>query len=228
MGLDYGKTRFVTSAASAPQFPTSTLPEVAFVGRSNVGKSSLLNMLTHQKNLAKVSKTPGRTQLVNFFSIDDKAHLVDLPGYGFADVPKSIQSKWDRLMHDYLALRQQLLGLVLLLDVRRTPSAHDLMMLDWIGARELPVLIVLTKVDKVGKNESFNQLHRIAKTIGVPATQFIRTSILSRDGLQAFRESLDALFDDYFAIQTQIDLAMKAQLPPNDMEGQLPENDTDT
>jgi len=228
MGLDYGKARFVTSAAAAEQFPTPTLPEVAFVGRSNVGKSSLLNMLTHQKNLAKVSKTPGRTQLVNFFSIDDRAHLVDLPGYGFADVPKSVQAKWDRLMHDYLSMRQQLLGLVLLLDVRRTPSAHDYMMLDWIGARELPVLIVLTKVDKVGKNEAFNQLHKIARIINVPAKQFVRTSILSRDGQQALRESLDDLFDDYFAIQTQIDLAMKAQLPKRDTEEEHPENDADT
>ena len=205
--LDFRKTKFATSAAAYKQYPTTRFPEVAIVGRSNVGKSSLLNMLCEQKNLARVSKTPGRTQLINFFSIDEKAYLVDLPGYGYADVPESIQSQWDTMMHDYLAKREQLLGLLLLLDIRRTPSEHDMMMFDWCMERELPVLIILTKSDKVGRNEAFNQLHKLAKICNTSPKQFIQTSVIKKTGVTELRESLNDLFDDFFAIQNEIDIA---------------------
>ena len=205
--LDFRKTKFATSAAAYKQYPTTRFPEVAIVGRSNVGKSSLLNMLCEQKNLARVSKTPGRTQLINFFSIDEKAYLVDLPGYGYADVPESIQSQWDTMMHDYLAKREQLLGLLLLLDIRRTPSEHDMMMFDWCMERELPVLIILTKSDKVGRNEAFNQLHKLAKIFNTSPKQFIQTSVIKKTGVTELRESLNDLFDDFFAIQNEIDIA---------------------
>ena len=205
--LDFRKMKFATSAASYKQFPTDRHPEVAIVGRSNVGKSSLLNMLCEHKQLARVSKTPGRTQLVNFFDIENKAYIVDLPGYGYADVPESIQSKWDDMMHEYLAGREQLLGLLLLLDVRRSPSEHDHLMFDWCMERGLPVLLILTKVDKVGKNEAYNQLHKIAKEFETSPKQLISTSTRKRTGLEALRESLNDLFDDFFAIQREIDLA---------------------
>ncbi len=207
--LDFRKTKFATSAAAYKQYPTTRFPEVAIVGRSNVGKSSLLNMLCEQKNLARVSKTPGRTQLINFFSIDEKAYLVDLPGYGYADVPDAIQSQWDTMMHDYLAKREQLLGLLLLLDIRRTPSEHDMMMFDWCMERELPVLIILTKSDKVGRNEAFNQLHKLAKIFNTSPKQFIQTSVIKKTGVSELRESLNDLFDDFFAIQNEIDIATK-------------------
>lgn len=209
MVLDYRKTIFLTSAAAAHQFPSTGYPEVAVVGRSNVGKSSLLNLLTDQRGLAKVSKTPGRTQLVNFFSVQERAYLVDLPGYGFADVPESVQEKWDVLMHDYLSEREPLLGLVLLLDIRREPSEHDHMMLDWTNARGLPTLAVLTKVDKMSKSESFTRMHKIAKSLGIDPRRCVRSSVLNRDGQEALRESIDALFDDYFAMQNEIKLAME-------------------
>ena len=205
--LDFRKTKFATSAAAYKQYPTTRFPEVAIVGRSNVGKSSLLNMLCEQKNLARVSKTPGRTQLINFFTIDERAYLVDLPGYGYADVPESIQSQWDTMMHDYLAKREQLLGLLLLLDIRRTPSEHDMMMFDWCMERELPVLIILTKSDKVGRNEAFNQLHKLAKIFNTSPKQFIQTSVIKKTGVTELRESLNDLFDDFFAIQNEIDIA---------------------
>lgn len=204
--LDFRKMVFATSAVTPKQFPTTLYPEVAIVGRSNVGKSSLLNMLCEQKNLARVSKTPGRTQLINFFSIENKAYLVDLPGYGYADVPESVQSQWDSMMHNYLAKREQLLGLLLLLDIRRTPSEHDKMMFEWCMERELPVLIVLTKTDKVSRNEAFNAMHQLAKAFNTTAKQLIMTSALKKTGVQALRESLDDLFDDYFAIKREIDI----------------------
>lgn len=204
--LDFRKMVFATSAVTPKQFPTTLYPEVAIVGRSNVGKSSLLNMLCEQKNLARVSKTPGRTQLINFFSIENKAYLVDLPGYGYADVPESVQSQWDSMMHNYLAQREQLLGLLLLLDIRRTPSEHDKMMFEWCMERELPVLIVLTKTDKVSRNEAFNAMHQLAKVFNTTAKQLITTSALKKTGVQALRESLDDLFDDYFAIKREIDI----------------------
>ena len=207
--LDYRKMKFATSAASYKQYPATNWPEVAIVGRSNVGKSSLLNMLCEQKNLARVSKTPGRTQLINFFSIEDKAYIVDLPGYGYADVPEAVQGQWDTMMHDYLAKREQLLGLLLLLDIRRTPSEHDMMMFNWCMDRELPVLIVLTKIDKVSRNEAFNQLHKLAKIFNTQTKFFISTSALKKTGIPELRESLNALFDDFFAIQEQIDLAQQ-------------------
>ena len=207
MTLNYRKTNFVLSAANARQFPKDALPEVAFVGRSNVGKSSLLNMLTEQKNLAKTSKTPGRTQLVNFFVTEDKARLVDLPGYGFADVPEAIQKQWNSLMYDYLVKREHLLGVLILLDIRRMPSEHDLAMINMVDENKIPFLIVLTKSDKLSKNEAFNQQHKIAKSLNIPPNRLLVTSTLSKQGVSAVRESLNALFDDFFAVQAQIDIA---------------------
>ncbi len=208
MPLNYQTTRFLTSAAAAKQFPTNQLPEVAFVGRSNVGKSSLINLLTNQKTLAKTSKTPGRTQLVNFFITEDRACLVDLPGYGFADVPEAVQSQWNGLMGDYLTKRENILGLLILLDVRRTPSEHDRAMIDMVNEHQIPFLIVLTKCDKMSKNELFNARQKISKAIQVLPKQLIATSASSRLGLDELRQNLDALFDDYFAVKEQIDVAV--------------------
>ncbi len=206
--LDFKQTKFVTSAAAKNQYPTTQWPEVAIVGRSNVGKSSLLNMLSEQKSLARVSKTPGRTQLINFFSVQERAYIVDLPGYGYADVPEAIQSQWDKMMHDYLSNREPLLGLLLLLDIRRMPSEHDMMMFDWCMERELPVLIVLTKCDKVGRNEAFNQVHKLAKLFEISAKQFLQTSVLKKTGMDGLRESLSALFEEHFSMQREIAIAM--------------------
>ena len=211
MPLDYRKTKFSTSAAAKKQFPNNEWPEVAIVGRSNVGKSSLLNMLCEQKNLARVSKTPGRTQLVNFFDIEQKAFLVDLPGYGFADVPAAIQKSWDDMMHDYLAQRETLLGLLLLLDIRRMPSKHDMMMYDWIAQRELPVLVVLTKTDKLGKNEDCNNTHQIAKCFDTSPKSLVSTKKKKKTGIKELRACLDDIFDDYFDIRRQIDIATSTE-----------------
>lgn len=209
MPLNYRNTEFFTSAAAARQFPKDALPEIAFVGRSNVGKSSLINMLTEQKTLARTSKTPGRTQLVNFFVTESRARLVDLPGYGFADVPEAVQRQWNALMHDYLTKRENLLGLLVLIDVRRLPTEHDKAMIEMVNEHEIPFLIILTKCDKLSKNEAFNAKNKIAKELGIKPSQLITTSTLSREGMQALRDNLNAIFDDFFEVQAQIDIATK-------------------
>ncbi|MGI5828650.1 MAG: ribosome biogenesis GTP-binding protein YihA/YsxC [Bradymonadia bacterium] len=191
--MDFSKITFKLSASALEHFPCDALPEIAFVGRSNVGKSSLLNLLADHRGLAKVSKTPGRTQLINFFAIDDKAYLVDLPGYGYADVPASIKRHWQKLMHDYLTEREYLRGLILLLDIRREPSPEDLQMLEWLGVRALPVLIVLTKIDKLGRNDVLNRSTKLAKTLDMNPRHFILSSALQKVGAKELRQAVAEL-----------------------------------
>jgi len=163
-----GRAEFVVSAAGAAQFPRDGLPEVAFAGRSNVGKSSLLNRLVGQKGLAITSKTPGRTRLVNFFRIDGRIYFVDLPGYGYAAAPKSLRETWGELVEGYLRARGELRGVVFLLDIRREPTDRDLEMRGLLEEAGLPWIPVLTKADKVGRSERPKLIHRIAKGLALP------------------------------------------------------------
>ena len=145
------KAQFMISCEKFEQCPEDSGFEVAFAGRSNAGKSSALNTITGQNKLAKTSKTPGRTQLINFFSIDDERRLVDLPGYGFAKVPKAVKARWQKTLDRYLNERQALQGLILLMDIRHPMKEFDVMMLNWAIEKELPVHILLTKADKLKK-----------------------------------------------------------------------------
>ena len=163
-----GRAEFVVSAAGAAQFPRDGLPEVAFAGRSNVGKSSLFNRLVGQKGLAITSKTPGRTRLVNFFRIDGRIYFVDLPGYGYAAAPKSLRETWGELVEGYLRTRAELRGVVFLLDIRREPTDRDLEMRGLLEEAGLPWIPVLTKADKVGRSERPKLIHRIAKGLALP------------------------------------------------------------
>jgi GTP-binding protein len=149
--VNFQQTRFLTSAAKLVQCPEDTGAEVAFAGRSNAGKSSCINTLTRQGNLARTSKTPGRTQLINFFSLDEERRLVDLPGYGFAKVPLEVKQQWEKHLEDYLQQRQCLRGLVLLMDVRHPMKPFDASMIQWSCDARLPVHVVLTKADKLKK-----------------------------------------------------------------------------
>lgn len=146
--LNFHCASYLTSAAKLSQCPEDGGFEVAFAGRSNAGKSSALNALTGSKKLARTSKTPGRTQLINFFSLDEEHRLVDLPGYGFAKVPEAMKLKWQRHLSEYLNARQCLQGLVLMMDIRHPLKEFDLMMLEWSHHNDLPVHILLTKADK--------------------------------------------------------------------------------
>lgn len=145
---------FIKSAVWPPQYPPATLPEIAFVGRSNVGKSSLMNTLVGRKQLAKTSQTPGRTQLINFFSINKAMSFVDLPGYGFARVPRSVKKDWGDMIETYLRERQNLAMVVFILDLRRDPSDDDLSLLDWLEYYRIPFTVILTKSDKLSNNQA--------------------------------------------------------------------------
>jgi len=152
---------FVKSAVSREQYPDTELPEIAFAGRSNVGKSSLINTLVNRKRLVKTGSTPGRTQLLNFFVINDRLSFVDLPGYGYARVPAAIRKKWGPMIETYLRTREPLRGVVLIMDIRRVPGEEELRFLEWLSLRGLPCLRVITKADKLSKNKQNQQLARI-------------------------------------------------------------------
>lgn len=140
---------FILGAVAAKQFPNDDCPEVAFAGRSNVGKSSAINAICRRRKLARTSKTPGRTQEINFFSLGTNARLVDLPGYGFAQVPLKVKEKWQNNIQNYLSQRDNLIVLILLMDIRHPLTTLDQQMLDWASAAKLPTQILLTKADKL-------------------------------------------------------------------------------
>ena len=154
---------FLISSADYKGCPTSTLPEFAFIGRSNVGKSSLINMLMAKKGLAKTSGTPGKTQLINHFLINEKWHLVDLPGYGYAKVSKNQRDKWQKLISNYLLKRTELTLVFVLLDARLEPQRIDLEFMNWCGENQVPFVMVFTKIDKLSSSELQRNLAKYKK-----------------------------------------------------------------
>ncbi len=160
---------FVKSAVWPPQYPPATMPEIAFVGRSNVGKSSLMNTLVGRKKLAKTSNTPGRTQLINFFTVNDSMSFVDLPGYGFAKVARSVKKDWGDMMEAYLRERQNLAMVIFILDIRRDPSEDDLSLRDWLEHYRIPYISILTKADKLSNNQAIGRKKLIEKSLGTNA-----------------------------------------------------------
>jgi GTP-binding protein len=180
------EAELVTSAAGAAGFPPEGPPEVAFLGRSNVGKSSLLNRLVARRSLARTSKTPGRTQLINFFRVrrpDQELHFVDLPGYGWARVSKRERRAWQALIESYLAKRGALRLGILLQDVRRDPGADEIDLLPWLAERGVPVIGVLTKVDRLSARER-NERLRAFSTAGLPI-EWIPCSAKTGEGIEA-------------------------------------------
>jgi len=163
--IDFRRATFMKSAAKPEQCPEDTGAEVAFAGRSNAGKSSAINVLTDNGKLARTSKTPGRTQLLNFFALTETQRLVDLPGYGFANVSKTIKEAWQRELEKYLSSRLSLRALVLIMDVRHPLQEFDQVMLDWAVRSNMPVHIVLTKADKLSRGPAKNQLLAVRKQL---------------------------------------------------------------
>jgi len=149
--MNLSQVEFVGSWEHEHQCPKSSLPEYAFIGRSNVGKSSLINMLTNRKNLARVSNTPGKTQTINYFNVDGDWHLVDLPGYGYAKISKRMRDKWERMIERYLMERRNLVCTFVLLDSRHPLQDIDLEFINWLGLRAIPFVLVYTKIDKLTK-----------------------------------------------------------------------------
>ena len=174
---------FLKSAATPDDFPLDTGREVAFVGRSNSGKSTAVNAVTGARKLARVSKTPGRTQLVNFFSLDERRRLVDLPGYGFARVAPGVQARWRRSLEAYLAERASLVGLVVTMDIRRGVTALDDQLLRWLASRrELPVAVLLTKADKLSRSAAITRQRELEVELGAEI-EVVRFSAVSGEGI---------------------------------------------
>ncbi len=161
--------RFITSAGRPSGFPPMDRPEVAFAGRSNVGKSSLINTMTNRKKLARTSGTPGRTQLINFFSFGEKLYLVDLPGYGFARAPVAVRDSWARLTADYLENRESLAAVVVIIDIRRDPSDGDIQLLQKLHFGGIPAVVVLTKADKLPRGKVSTRAGFLGQELGVLA-----------------------------------------------------------
>lgn len=189
----YSKAEFIKSAARVNQLPDDIGYEVAFAGRSNAGKSSALNCLTGIKNLARTSKTPGRTQLINLFSIDETRRLVDLPGYGYAKVALQIKLEWQKNLAHYLESRQSLKGLILVMDVRHPLKDLDQMMIDWSLNRDLPVHILLTKSDKLSRSDVKNTLLKVLKHYELAAhlVSAQAFSSLNKDGVDTLIKQLN-------------------------------------
>ncbi|CUU46661.1 MULTISPECIES: ribosome biogenesis GTP-binding protein YihA/YsxC [Clostridium] len=189
------KSDFITSAVKKNQYPIDNRVEVAFVGRSNVGKSSLINSLTNRKKLAKVSQTPGKTRLVNFFLINDDFYLVDLPGYGYAKVSKAEKDSWGKTVEMYLTGREQLKRVVLLVDSRHKPTGDDIMMHEWIKHFGYDVIVVATKSDKLTRNELKKNEKVIKETLKLnPDDKLYFFSSLNKDGKD---ELIDNLFLEF-------------------------------
>jgi len=186
---------FITSAVKPSQYPPTGLPEIAFSGRSNVGKSSLINSLLNRKRLVKTSSTPGRTQLINFFSINSVFCFVDLPGYGYAKVPAVVRKKWGPMIEKYLLTRETLKGVVLIMDIRRTPGMEELQFIDWLGSFDIPAVLILTKVDKLSKTKQIKQMIIIAETLNVDKDNLILFSAKTGRGKDDVWDAVKKLVD---------------------------------
>lgn len=187
------QAEFVKSAVYEKDYPTElNNMEFAFVGRSNVGKSSLINSITGRKKLAKTSKTPGRTQLINYFKVNNEFYIVDLPGYGFAKVPKEMKAEWGKTMERYVASDRKKLVFVLL-DIRRVPSEEDMEMLVWLDHHDIPFKIIFTKMDKVSNNEKFRCLKDIRKKVEFHNDDVFFHSSLNDTGKDEILNYIDSL-----------------------------------
>ena len=188
----YPHIEFMTSANRPNQFVADSGREVAFAGRSNAGKSSAINTITARRKLARISKTPGRTQLINFFELQPDQRLVDLPGYGFAKVPEAMRKHWRELMTAYFERRQSLAGLFVVMDCRRPLRDFDLQMMAWAEHRECPAHVLLTKADKLSKGKASAALHSTRRELGDSATVQL-FSALKSIGVDEARTHLDAM-----------------------------------
>ena len=184
---------FVTSAVKQSQYPPAVLPEIAFSGRSNVGKSSLINTIVNRKHLVKTSSTPGRTQLINFFDINKNLTFVDLPGYGYARVPVSVRKKWGPMIETYLSSRKTLKGVVIIMDIRRQPREEEQNLIHWLDHFSIAQILVLTKTDKLSKTKLIKQQDAIVRALAVGQEDVILFSAKTRRGRDAVWDAISAL-----------------------------------
>ena len=204
--MEFINAELLKTAVRYDQYPPSDMPEIALVGRSNVGKSSLINCLTNLKNLARTSSTPGKTATINFYSIGDRYRLVDLPGYGYAKRSKEERESWGRMIEGYLAKRENLVRVIQLVDARHKPTADDKMMLDWINNYGYEPLLVATKLDKLKKSQVEKNLTEIYNELELgDDAVLIPFSAETREGRENVLELIDYILEDG-AVNAQTEL----------------------
>jgi GTP-binding protein len=197
MAVNFRKTVFKGVAARLDQCPVDNLPEIVMSGRSNVGKSSLINLLAGQNKLARVSNTPGKTRMVIYFLVDDRFYLTDLPGYGYAKVSKKTKAEFSELVDQYLSASRPISMVLHLMDIRHKPSEHDLQMIEWLSSNQIPWRLVLTKSDKLSRAQINKQLQVLSKVQGMQsAPKPMVFSAINKQGLHEMRELIAGVFDD--------------------------------
>ncbi len=180
--LAISSAEFITSASRSGQYPSSDLPEMAFAGRSNVGKSSLINCLVQRRKLVRTSRTPGRTQLINFFQINSAFMFVDLPGYGYAKVSESVRATWGPMVETYLTSRENLRGVVQIMDLRHPPTPEDLSLWNWLRDKNIPAVPILTKADKLSRTKWKPLCQAAGRILGISPSEFILFSTETKQG----------------------------------------------
>ncbi|MCK5825844.1 MAG: YihA family ribosome biogenesis GTP-binding protein [Desulfuromusa sp.] len=193
--MKISSAEFIKSATRPGNYPSEQFPEIAFAGRSNVGKSSLINVLVNRKSLVRTSSTPGRTQLINFFNINNQFSLVDLPGYGYAKVPLAVKKAWGPMIRTYLEVRESLYGVVFIFDIRRVPREEDIRFLDWLEEFGVPTIPVITKIDKINRSKRDKQILTIVEETGLPRDAFTLFSATTRVGSDEIWERIEAALD---------------------------------
>jgi GTP-binding protein len=190
------RARFLAGASDAAHLPRAGHPEIAFAGRSNVGKSSLLNRLVGQRKLARVSKTPGRTQQINFFVVDERLTFVDLPGYGFARVPLHVKQQWKRLVEGYLSTRRALRAVVVIVDLRRGVEEEDAQLLAYLHALQVPAILVATKADKLAYAARQRRAREVAAAVERPVAALVICSAASGEGMERLWKEIAATAEE--------------------------------
>lgn len=197
--MQINKAELEAVAVKPQQYPEAEMPEIAFAGRSNVGKSSLLNLITRRKSLARVSGSPGKTRTINFYKADERFRIVDLPGYGYARVSKSESEKWGIMMESYLENRKGLLKVVQLVDIRHKPSAQDVQMYEYLKYYSLDGIVVATKADKISSNQRQKSIADIRRTLGMSnKDKVIPISSLKKTGYEVLLDEIEKLLADYY------------------------------
>ena len=194
--MEIRKAELMVSAPSKEHWPESELPEIVLAGRSNVGKSSLINTLCARKSLAYVGNTPGKTRLLNFFNINDEFSFVDVPGYGFANASKELLIQFGEMMEDYFANREQLVGMILLVDMRHEPTEDDVTMAEYARYFEIPFIVAATKKDKVSRSQQARQLKKIAEVLQCETDNIIPFSSVTKEGREDLLDAVEGLISE--------------------------------
>lgn len=189
------RAEFLKSVYPGDDYPPGRYPEVAFAGRSNVGKSSLINTLVNSKGLARISSSPGKTQSINFYLVNGSLCLVDLPGYGYAKVPQQVRKRWSPLIEDYCQNRKNLRGVVVIIDARIDPTPLDLSLIQWLRDLSLPALIAMTKSDKLSKNKLAQTVRQTAETLSIEPEEIVPFSARTGEGKRELWQKIITLMD---------------------------------